>query len=134
MMAQPVTPAEHLAHSLVLARDTGAEFAAAWPVALDAVLDGARDADDWRQALEATRAAWAAAWHGTATPRAVRALIAVARDPERVALDADELPEVCEHCEGPIRLKAGARARRYCSEKCRRDASVRRVACDAAAA
>src|SRR5690242_19732010 len=46
-------------------RAHGVSFDDAWPAAVAAALRGRDDRDEWLAVLEATRPAWAAAWHAT---------------------------------------------------------------------
>lgn len=119
-----MTPPEQLAELLTAARRAGEDFADAWKL-VDQALAGAPRAEraDWRAALEDTRSDWMAAWERRPATPAQRALVAVAVDPERVALDPRGRAEACEHCDKPLRppARCGAPAK-YCSPRCRRDA------------
>lgn len=57
-----MTPAAQLVELLALARRTGATFPEAWPAAVARALAGAEadEQEEWLEALEGTRAAWAA--------------------------------------------------------------------------
>lgn len=131
-----MTLPEQLAQLLAQARADREEFHNAWALAVEQVLEGESGAEreDWRAALNATRDAWGAAWDRRPATRHQRGLVAVANDPERVALDPDELAAVCDHCDTPLRAARGPGApARYCGARCRRDASAVRVSARAAA-
>ena len=51
-------------------RKDGETFADAWPKAVTVALQGITGAlrDDWNKALNGTRPAWEAAWHGQPAP------------------------------------------------------------------
>lgn len=105
---------------LAAARAAGSSFDAAWA---DALADVA--AREWRDALEATRAEWRAAYEGTPAPAPLVALHAVAVDPDR-----EPLPDPsagCVLCGQPI-PPARKRSARYCSYACQRAANGRAVA------
>jgi len=128
-----MTPAEQLGQILADARRAGDPFELAWPAALTAAVRGSATSDRgaWLAALQATRGAWRAAWERRAPTRAQRALVAVAEDDERAPLEpGDDGTAFCARCDAPILAeprRPGARAT-YCSLRCRRSASVARLA------
>jgi len=120
--------------TLLVQRAAGVAFAAAWPRAIDEAAGQDAEASEWLTVLDATREAWAAAYDGREAGRAERALLAVAVDPDREGIIEPAVdPKCCRQCAGPIppeRL-VHAKPRRpvlYCSARCRRDASVARLA------
>jgi hypothetical protein len=119
---EAVTPAVRLAQDLADARRRGEAFEVAWPVATARAVHGQR-ADEgaaWSTAFTATAAAWSAAWHREAATRPQRALLAVAQDPERVAM-----PEhgECARCAAALPPPRHGQAQKWCSAACRRAAS-----------
>lgn len=115
-----MTPARRLLVELVelvahRARET--DFDTAWAAALDLALAGEQDRD-WRSALEETRDRWQAAYVGEPVRRPELALVVVASDPDRVALD-DPGARRCQWCYAPIPAarKGGAK---FCCDGCRR--------------
>ncbi|MFP5363128.1 MAG: hypothetical protein ACLGI5_10410 [Thermoleophilia bacterium] len=124
----PPTPAERLVALLTAERAAGVPFLTAWPPAVEQALasESITERTDWQAVLRETRPAWAAAWAGEPATRVVRALSAVADDPERVALQAsDGDGRYCELCDGTLRATADVRAL-YCSKRCRQAAHLAR--------
>jgi hypothetical protein len=119
-----MTPAARLVDLLADARRSGQEFDAAWPCCVAEAVGGAapRERDDWRVALDETAPAWAAAYARRPATRAQRALLAVAADPDRVALPAHG---ACARCDAPLPSPRHGQARKWCSDRCRREASRR---------
>lgn len=112
---------------LAAARRRGEAFAQAWPAAVARAGGGQRtdERQAWSAAFTATAAAWEDAWHRRAATRAQRAILAVATDPDRVAL-----PEHGEcACGTALAPPRHGPPRKWCSDGCRRAASRgRRVA------
>ena len=117
-----MTPAQRVREDLAAARRHGKVFAEAWPAATARAVAGQRrdELEAWNAAFTATRGAWASAWHRVAATRPQRALLAVAVDPERVAL-----PEhgECARCAAALPPPRNGQPQKWCSPACRRAAS-----------
>jgi len=118
---------------LAAQRAAGVNFEAAWPQVVHQAVQTADEADEWLVVLHATRGAWAAAYEGREAKRAERSLLAVAVDPDREPLEGPATRGLCQHCSRPIPAERlvhdkPRRPVRYCSPRCRRDASVARLA------
>lgn len=120
---------ERLRESLALSRDAGATFDDAWLLALEAIPAASAVESGWRAALTSTEAAWRDAYVGASPARRVRALVAIADDPDRedVAEDVAEGGRVCGHCSKPIPATRSIIAR-YCSPDCQRAVHGRKLA------
>ena len=126
-------PAEHVGLILRDARSAGSAFEVAWPSAVAAAVAGLSDSEreDWGAALNSTRDDWELAWERRSPARAQRALLAVAVDGERVALEpGDNGLAYCARCDAPIATASGQCGPRatYCGATCRKLASASRLA------
>jgi hypothetical protein len=109
------------------ARAQGEPFAACWPAAVTVALAevSGRERQEWRWCLERTRSTWERCFLRLPAAPAELAL-------QLIAFDRDEaLPDMwCEHCSGKLVQPTVPSGRMpvYCSERCRKDASVARAA------
>lgn len=112
------------------ARRAQLDFGDVWPSAVAgavATVDDPGERAQWSAVLEDTRGSWATAYAGDPAPPVELALVLIAQDPERCEPVAVAAGGGCAHCGGPIGEHKRRNAR-YCSGRCRRDASVARLA------
>lgn len=124
--SRSMIPPKTLGAELATARRSGIDFNAAWSAALTTALRGCDERAEWAVALDATRAAWSAAYHAEPARRAERALALVGSDPERTVAIGAEV-RLCGVCGDPLEASRRSDAR-YCSRVCQRAAHGRRVA------
>jgi hypothetical protein len=112
-------PLHVLRGQLEESRERGEDFADAWPGAVTSALRGVggKDLVGWQRALSSTRASWQRAYERRPTAKVERALTLVGSE-RGVSLDG------CERCHKP--LENPHPRRKFCSEKCRRQASYER--------
>lgn len=127
-MADP--PCQRLRAVLEDARRTGLDFAGVWPSAVTsavALIEDPGEVADWVAVLAATRSSWEAAYAHDHAPPVELALVAIAEDPERCERIAEAGAGFCAHC-GEAMGQGKRSTARYCCGRCRRDASVARLA------